>query len=352
MKAQVGQRIRSARMLAGLSLRELSHSLEGIVSHNAIAKYENGEMMPDAKVLNALSRVLGVDTGYFLRPQTVEISHIEFRKKSSLSQKKVNSIKEQIRDNIERYIELESFLNIPGSFRNPIKDLVIRKPEDVETAVERLLHVWDLGSNCLPNVVEMLEDKEVKVVEIDEDDQFDGLSGWANETIPVIVINKNFSVERKRFTALHELGHLLLNTKESAFSPKETEKICHRFAGAMLLPKATLVAELGVKRNSVSINELVSIKESYGISIQAIMARAKDLAIIREDRYISFRMWVGQSENRKKEIGFGEYRGSEHSSRFRQLLYRATAEEIISMSKAASLCNIKLAEFREEFMAL
>ena len=57
-------------------------------------------------------------------------------------------------------------------------------------------------------------------------------------------------------------------------------------------------------------------------------------------------------ENHKKEIGYGEYKGVEHSSRFKQLLYRATAEEIISMSKAASLSNIKLAQFRDEFMAI
>jgi predicted HTH domain antitoxin len=34
------------------------------------------------------------------------------------------------------------------------------------------------------------------------------------------------------------------------------------------------------------------------------------------------------------------------------LLYRATAEEIISMSKAASLSNVNLAQFRDEFMAI
>jgi transcriptional regulator with XRE-family HTH domain len=51
MKAEVGNRIKSARLLAGFSLRELSVLLEGIVSHTAINKFEKGELMPDAKVL-------------------------------------------------------------------------------------------------------------------------------------------------------------------------------------------------------------------------------------------------------------------------------------------------------------
>jgi len=352
MKEQIGNRIKSARMLAGLSLRELSVALNGVVSHNAISKYEKGEMMPDGKVLLALSQALDVKTDYFLRPQTVEISNIEFRKKSSLPVKKANSIKENIKDNIERYLELETFLNFQNAFANPIKDLVIHNAEDVEKAVELLLEKWDLGINALPNVIEVLEDKDIKVVEIDADEKFDGLSGWANQSIPVIVINKNFTVERKRFTALHELGHLLLSLSNETFTHQEIERFCHQFAGAMLLPKETLFNELGERRTAISINELIFIKESYGISIQAIMARAKDLGIISNDQYVRFRMWVNSNPNHKKEIGFGEYKGVEHSSRFKQLLYRATAEEIISMSKAASLSNVKLAQFRDEFMAI
>jgi predicted HTH domain antitoxin len=43
-----------------------------------------------------------------------------------------------------------------------------------------------------------------------------------------------------------------------------------------------------------------------------------------------------------------EYDGIEASNRFDQLIYRALAEDQISMSKAASLKNQKLAEFRNE----
>lgn len=42
------------------------------------------------------------------------------------------------------------------------------------------------------------------------------------------------------------------------------------------------------------------------------------------------------------------YEGYERTNRFSQLLFRALAEELISMSKAASLNNQKLAEFRKE----
>jgi len=351
MKRTVGNRIKSARTLAGLSLRELASRMEGIVSHNAIKKYEDGLMMPDSKVIIALANALNVKPDYFFQPYTVEIQNIEFRKKSRMPKKEINSIKENVTNSIERYIELEQFLNIPYSFNNPLKDFVINNGDDVEEAVNHLLTQWKVGFYALLNVIELLEDKGVKVIELDTNEDFDGLSGWANVNIPVIVVNKNYPNDRKRFTALHELGHLLLT-----FSPdieaKAKEKLCHRFAGAMLMPKETFIAEVGEHRTNISLPELIAIKETYGISIQAIMARAKDLGIITNDNFIRFRIWLNQSPDRKKEKDLGNFLGREHSSRFRQLLYRAASEEIISLSKAANLANKKLADFRDEFFTI
>lgn len=65
MKEIVAKRIKSARGLAGLSLRELSEKLDGLVSYNAISKYEKAEMMPDSKVLLQLAKVLNVKLDYF-----------------------------------------------------------------------------------------------------------------------------------------------------------------------------------------------------------------------------------------------------------------------------------------------
>jgi Zn-dependent peptidase ImmA (M78 family) len=349
MKDIFAKRIKSARNLAGFSLRELSDRMEGVVSHNAIKKYEMGLMMPDSKVLLALANALNVKTDYFFRPYEVSIENIEFRKKSKLLVKEANSIKEKVTDSISNYIELEQFLNITSVFINPLKDIIISNGEDIEIAVNTLLDSWKLGFNALPNVVELMEDKEIKVIEIADNENFDGLSGWANNNIPVIVINKNFPVDRKRLNALHELGHLLLVFDENV-EQKQKEKFCHRFAGAMLMPKETFIQEVGLSRKDISIPELIAIKGTYGISMQAIMARAKDLGIINDERFLRFRFWLNKNVNRRKEIGFGEYVGKEQSTRFKQLLYRATSEELISMSKAANLSNQKLASFRDEFV--
>ena len=166
--------------------------------------------MPDSTVLVALADALNVKTDYFFRPYTVSIENIEFHKKSKLPAKSVVAIKGDVTDRLANYIELEQLLNLSSAFVNPIQDRVIRDGGDLEEAVNHLLTSWKLGFNALPNVIDLLEEKEVKVIELDTDENFDGLSGWANDGIPIVVVNQNFPIERKRFTALHELGHLVL----------------------------------------------------------------------------------------------------------------------------------------------
>jgi Zn-dependent peptidase ImmA (M78 family) len=351
MKELIAKRIKSARMLARMSLRELSDAIKNIVSHNAIQKYENAEMSPDSTVLLVLAKALNVKVDYFLMPYSVNVEHIEFRKNSKLKQKDIASIKEEVRDSISRYLELENFLDISTAFINPIGDIIIKTGDDVEKAVNILVQEWQIGFNALPNVIDLLEEKEIKVVELNAPDGFDGLSGFTDEGVPIIVLSKNFNIERKRFTSLHELGHLLLNFHQG-LTQKEIERFCHRFAGAMMIPMDTFYREFGRHRNSISLNELIAVKEIYGISIQALMARAKALGVINESVYKNFCIKVSRNPDLKMEIGYGQYHGNENSYRFKQLLYRAVSSECISMSKAANLANQKLATFRDEYVEI
>jgi len=182
-------------------------------------------------------------------------------------------------------------------------------------------------------------------LKFDAEDEFDGLQTLIEgKNIPVIVLNTGRlkSSDRKRFTALHELAHLLLPL--NGVPEKLAEKYCHRFAGAMLFPKKTAESEFGDKRNKISFQEFGMIKQKYGISIQALIYRAKDLGIISDYYYSTLFSLIKQLDWKIQEPYV--YEGKENSNRFDQLLLRALSEEVISLSKASSLKNQKLAEFR------
>jgi Zn-dependent peptidase ImmA (M78 family)/DNA-binding XRE family transcriptional regulator len=338
------ERLKSARKMKGWSLQELADNISMAISKQALNKYEQNLMKPTGEVLLALSKVLDVKPDYFLKTSSIELAPVEFRKKAKLSIKQEESIKEKVKDFLERYLEVEHLLNIKTSFINPIKKISITEIDDVEEAALKLIENWNLGYDPIPNVIEMLEDNGIRVIEIDAPEDFNGLSTFVGK-IPVVVINKNYSVEGKRFTALHELGHLVLTIEEGA----DKEKICHAFAGALLLPDNCLEKLIGDKRSNIAPGELISIKEQFGISVQAIMMRAQLKGII--DKSAADRFWKSMAGN-KKEIGLGSFAGREKSYRFEHLVFRLAAEDVVSMSKAANLAGIKLATFKEQLDAI
>jgi Zn-dependent peptidase ImmA (M78 family) len=338
------ERLKSARKMKGWSLQELADNITIAISKQALSKYEQNLMKPTGEVLIALAKALDVKPDYFLKETAIELAPVEFRKKAKLSQKQEDSIKEKVKDFLERYLEVEQLLNIKTKFSNPIKKITISEVEDVEAAALKLLKGWNLGFDPIPNVIEMLEDNGIRVIEIDAPDEFDGLSTFVGN-IPVVVISRNYTVERKRFTALHELGHIVLDIEEGA----DKERICNAFAGALLLPDDCLEKLIGEKRSNIAPGELVSIKEQFGISVQAIMMRAQLKGII--DKNSAGRFWKSMAGN-KKEEGLGSYAGREKSYRFEHLVFRLAAEDVVSMSKAANLAGIKLATFKEQLDAI
>ena len=348
MNQTFSDRFRSARVLNGLSLQDLADKLNNKVSRQALHKYEKGDVMPDSEMIQLLSDALNVKPDFFFRETNIVMSEIEFRKLKNLPAKDEQRIIEEVKDTLSRYLELEEILSIQTKFVNPLigKLSAINSFKDVDVAAKIVREAWNLGEDPISNSLELLEDNHIKIVEVKAGESFDGMQTWVNENIPVIAINtdKVKSSDRKRFTVIHELAHLLLPINHLPERKKET--YCHQFAGAFLLPAETAYKELGKGRSKLMIQELAVLKKQYGISIQAIVMRAKDLEIITNGYCSQFFFYLNQMGWKVNEPI--EYTGEETSDRFTQLLFRALGEELISMSKAAALNNQSLAEFREK----
>lgn len=334
-------RLKTARLLAGLSLRQLEEALSFKVTYNSINKYENGLMQPDKSTILELATILKVTPKWFFELDTIELGEINFRKQSSLTKREIVFIEEKTKYKLQRYIETKNLLHITETFYNPIAGKMIKFPYEAEEMAQFVRNEWSLGTNPIPNVIEMLEENGVKVIEINASGKFDGFSTCLDDKIPIAVINESFKVERKRFTALHELGHLMMEIRIDDL--KEKKKACHRFAGALLFPEKEVRKNLGDRRSNIALGELVAIKEEYGISVQAIMRRVLDLGIISSSAYKQFGIRI--ASNRKEE-GLGSYPGEEKSTRLLQMVFRLFAERVIDEAKAASLSGVSSSVFR------
>jgi Zn-dependent peptidase ImmA (M78 family)/DNA-binding XRE family transcriptional regulator len=351
MKQLFAERLKSARMLNGFSLQDLENKINKKVTRQSLHKYEKGEIIPDSEMIGYLCEALNVKPDYFFRETKIEFGELEFRKLKKLPIKEQQKIIEKSKDILSRYIELEEILGIPTNFDNLLKGWpVITSFDDVEKAAVAVRNYWDLGNDPINNGIELLEDNHIKVITIESDDSFDGMQTWVNSSIPVIVLNRSNlkSDDRLRFTLFHELGHTLMNL--NGLQDNTKEKYCHQFAAAILFPKAAAIKELGNIRSKLFVQELGEIKKQYGISIQAIAFRAKDLGIITETYLRQFMFLMGHNKWKLNEPV--QYVGSESSNRFNQLLFRALAEDLVSMNKAAVLNNQSLLEFRKQIMVV
>ena len=149
----IGERLRLARAAAGLSLRALEGRLEGLVTAQAIGKYERDEMMPSSTVLIALARALNVTEEYLLNPAAVELVAVEFRKKKMTSAREAAEVRARILSEVERYLDIEQILVIPAVKVSPLtKRYSVRNVEDVEQAAEQFRKRWNLGDDPIPNL--------------------------------------------------------------------------------------------------------------------------------------------------------------------------------------------------------
>jgi Zn-dependent peptidase ImmA (M78 family) len=346
------RRLQQARTMSGFSLRALEAAINALVSHNALAKYERGEMLPGSEVLIALATALAQPVDFFFRPFRVEVKEVRFRKKAKLGVTRQKAIRELAADYVERYREAEELAGDVREFSPPLAGLKIATIAEAEAAAAALRQAWNLGFDPLPNVFELMESKGIKVFELPDsegDRDFDGLSA-DTEVGPVVVIaaHLNGNLPRKRMTEVHELGHVTAPMADGV-DEKTEEKLIGAFAGAFLLPAETFTEAFGKNRHRFTVAELVEIKAHFGVSIMAIMRRAQSLGLINEPTYKNFCITVSQWGWRSKgEPGDDRYAGCESDGRFRQLVRRSVAEESISLSKGAALLGEPLSRVRRD----
>jgi Zn-dependent peptidase ImmA (M78 family) len=99
--------------------------------------------------------------------------------------------------------------------------------------------------------------------------RIDGLSQWASEH-PVMLLNADLSIDRKRWTLAHEVGHLVLH---SNYMDPDAETQANDFAAELLMPCHVIESDL----HSLTPSRLLALKKVWGVSMQAIVEHAHRL---------------------------------------------------------------------------
>jgi Zn-dependent peptidase ImmA (M78 family)/transcriptional regulator with XRE-family HTH domain len=349
----IGTRIKLARKKADYSLRALSDAMGKQVSAQAIGKYERGEMLPGSDVLIALSQALDVSISYLIDSREIDLDCVDFRAGSSTTQKDRARVETEVIEWAERYLQIEEILSLDGSqWKKPFdQPIAIHSIEEAEDIANRVRSKWCLGNDPIPNMTELLEEKGLKVLVVSLPVKVSGLTclvkrrGGHLADLPVIVVNQEFSLERRRLTLAHELCHRLIDPVH--LSEKDEERAANRFAGAFLMPRSHLEAEVGRHRQSIGYKELISLKRVYRASGAALIVRLRDIEVISPQYLTRIFQTIARSwrKSEPEELEPQEKRGQhEQPRRFERLCYRALAEDLISVSKAAELLDCSISQ--------
>ena len=171
-----GQKLRSARRAAGLSLRELETRLRGAASAQSISLYERGEVTPKPALVLKLSGILGADLVHLHGPRWARVREAWYRGRVAENRRIRNLVESRLEASLPGILERESAVGHhwtgPGVLPTA-SDALPTSPSGVESGALALRSHWGLGVVPLPNLVQVLEHRGQRVIEVDVDG-FDG----------------------------------------------------------------------------------------------------------------------------------------------------------------------------------
>lgn len=298
----ISQRLRQLRRARGMSLDALSAEMGGIVTKQALSKYETGTARPSPAVLNRMAAALGVKSAYLWAAPTVSVEFIAYRRRSGLGSAEMKRVESLVAHALEQRVRVQQLTQQHDGSSLPVRQMHITDLADAEHAAEELRSIWDLGTDAIASVAGALEDHLVHVIEIDAKEKFDGISAVARDdsgevVSAAVVTRRHVPGDRQRLNLAHELGHLLLDPAAEV----DEERAAFRFGTAFLVPAETLRREVGTKRAFLEPRELVLLKKRFGMSIQALLYRLRDLGIITDSHYKDWCILINKQGWKRQE---------------------------------------------------
>lgn len=277
------ERLELARQAAGLRKNELAERVG--VTPAAISQFEHGRANPSPATLAKLALALGMPVDYFARDgrplRQANAAAAFFRSLRSTRQRDRTLAAAramfvwEVVGLLERHIELPE-PNIPELAMPPEAER-----DQIEEAAAAVRATWQLPPGPVAHMVRLLETHGAVVVRLRglgrEVDAFSCLQG---RPIVVLWCDKEDKA-RARFDAAHELGHLVLHS-EAEPGNKILEAQADAFAAAFLMPREYIYPLLPRR---VDFRRLLELKLQWGVSLGALLYRARTLGVIGESAY-------------------------------------------------------------------
>jgi Zn-dependent peptidase ImmA (M78 family)/transcriptional regulator with XRE-family HTH domain len=280
-------RLTQARHLAGLTKKQVADQVG--VTPAAIGQYETGTARPRADVLPELSRVLSVPVTFFGagRPRAnLDGSMAHFRSLRSTRvyqrHKAICHVEQtwELTYALEKRVRLPQ-VDLPGFAGGELHPGTVI-PRDPVAAAKVLRHAWGLGHGPIPHLVRQLEARGVIVTSPPPDPDSATVDAFSAACLPrpivVLTANRSDDVYRYRFTAGHELGHLLLHS-DTVAGDAQQEREADVFAAEFLTPKDSILPHLPGR---LDLGRLADLQLIWGVSVSSLVYRCREVGLLSD----------------------------------------------------------------------
>lgn len=289
-------------------LRELegvpkSHLARDIgVTPATITGWENGTKTPTTGNISRLCMRFGVGPEFFsYRPSSGALcsgGDAFFRSLRSTTAKE-RAKSSAFADVVERIvISFEPLVNFPAYF-----DPEYLGFESPEMAAQDTRLKMGLGNGPVEDLMEIAEASGIFVVYGPRSSRSVDAFSRLTAPNPLIVLNpaKN-DYYRQRFDIAHEIGHLVMHGGRQPGS-REIENEANRFASEFLAPSESISRSLPSKMDKRGWEKLRTLKEIWGVSLQALLYRSHSLEILSDQAYRNAMAKISKLGWRTKEPG-------------------------------------------------
>jgi len=175
--------------------------------------------------------------------------------------------------------------------------------------------------------------------------------------LPAIVVNSSDAITARIFTLFHEYAHLLLDAAgvclphEVAEDDGRIEKFCNHFAGALLVPKAALLADERIKQiahaTSAADAGLEELAARFKVSEQVVWRRLQVCGLISTARYrAKLHSWEHQVRTSRKKPSFGVSPArrcvGQKGRLFASMVLEAKEHDLITYSDVADYLSVRM----------
>ncbi|GAA4089336.1 XRE family transcriptional regulator [Actinomadura miaoliensis] len=296
------ERLTLARRLRGLRKNQLAQAVG--TTPAAIGRYEGGVHPPSEVTLSRLAIALGVPVEFFhagRSPVTLDTAHAHFRSLRSATQIERDQALAFGRIAADIVAALEDLVEFPPADlpEYPVSPEEIAGPGPVEAArLARKALLDEPGP--VPHVVRLLEKHGVIVLILPPStERVDAFSIGAHPRPMVLFNPAKGDYWRNRFDGAHELGHLVMHADAEPGS-KVIEDQAHRFAAEFLMPEEDIADQLP---RTADWDRLADLKATWGVSMAALLFRARTLGIMTESAYRNAMTAMSRQGWRRQEPG-------------------------------------------------